>query len=133
MPSNGSCITYKILNSLIAPRDSTYLLARLNYFTQQTYSCVISVTLQNILTGRHGWNSLNAAVLGLGSGGVEDIRLGPHDVIITSALRNEEHVFLCNGVKKCLKDSQRRKLMGGWSASQCKKLIFKKSQQSRSL
>ena len=48
MPSNGSCITYKILNSLIAPRDSTYLLARIKYFTQQTYSCVISETLQNI-------------------------------------------------------------------------------------
>ena len=44
------CITYKILNSLIAPRDSTYLLARLKYFTQQTYSCIISETLQNIFT-----------------------------------------------------------------------------------
>ena len=50
MPSNGSCITYKILNSLIAPRDSTYLLARLKYFTQQTYSCIISETLQNTFT-----------------------------------------------------------------------------------
>ena len=48
MPTNGSCITYKILNSLIAPRDSTYLLAHLKYFTQQTYSSVISETLQNI-------------------------------------------------------------------------------------
>ena len=41
-------MTYKILNSLIAPRDSTYLLARLKYFTQQTYPCVISETLQSI-------------------------------------------------------------------------------------
>ena len=29
MPSSGSRITYKILNSLIAPRDSPYLQARL--------------------------------------------------------------------------------------------------------
>ena len=36
MPSNGSYTTYKILNSPIAPRDSTYLLSRLKYFTQQT-------------------------------------------------------------------------------------------------
>ena len=48
MPLNGSYITYKILNSLIAPRDSTYLLAHLKYFTQQTYSSVVSETLQNI-------------------------------------------------------------------------------------
>ena len=27
MPSSGSCITYKILNSLAAPRDSSYLQA----------------------------------------------------------------------------------------------------------
>ena len=29
MPSSGSCITYKILNSVIPPRDSSYLQARL--------------------------------------------------------------------------------------------------------
>ena len=31
MPSSGSCITYKILNSLQAPRDSSFLRARLKY------------------------------------------------------------------------------------------------------
>ena len=46
MPSNGSYITY----SLIAPRDSTYLLARLKYLTQQIYSIVISKTLHNIFS-----------------------------------------------------------------------------------
>ena len=32
MPSSGSCITYKFLNSSLAPRDSSYLQARLRYF-----------------------------------------------------------------------------------------------------
>ena len=32
MPSSGSRTAYKILNSLAAPRDSSYLQARLNYF-----------------------------------------------------------------------------------------------------
>ena len=31
MPSSGSCITYKILNSLVAPRDSSYLQPGLEY------------------------------------------------------------------------------------------------------
>ena len=49
MPLGGSCITYKILKNLISPRDSTYLLARLKYVTQQTYSSVISQMLQTYL------------------------------------------------------------------------------------
>jgi len=75
--------------------------------------------------------SLNAVVLGVGSGGVAEILLGPHEVIITGALRNEVRFFLCDGGKTCLKDSQQRKLMEGWTTSHCKKLIFKKSQQTQ--
>ena len=53
MPSSDSCITYKILNSLIDRKDSPYLLARPKYFTQQTYSSVIYETLQNIFRKRY--------------------------------------------------------------------------------
>ena len=56
MPSSGSCITYKILNSLIPPRDSSYLQACLikvllqwTRIIHDRHSNVISKTLQNIL------------------------------------------------------------------------------------
>lgn len=94
-----------------------------NKFTQGTGKVTI--------IGGGDWKSLNAVVLGVGSGGVADIRLGPHDVIITGALQNEVRFFLCDGGRTCLKDSQQRKLMEGWSTFYCKKLIFKKSQQTQ--
>ena len=78
--------------------------------------------------------NLNTVVIGVGSGGVVDIRLGSHDVIITNALPSEVQIY---SVKKhnedyyCLKDSRGRDLINGWYYGNCKKLIFKKSQDTQ--
>ena len=51
-------------------------------------------------------------------------------MIITGALPNEVHFSLCDNTI-CLKDSRQRDLIKGWSNTNCKKLIFKKSQETQ--
>ena len=72
------------------------------------------------------WKSHIAVVVGVGSGGVVDIRMGPHDLIITGAHLNEVEVSRDNDVVY-LKDSKQRDLIAGWNFHFCKNLIFKKS------
>ena len=93
-----------------------------NAFTEGTGNVIIE--------GGEDRNSLNAVILGVGSGGVVDIRMGSHDVIITGALPDDVHFSVCDN-KICLKDSQQRKLMEGWYSANCKKLIFKKSGETQ--
>ena len=95
-----------------------------NKFTQGTGKVTI--------TGGDDPNSLNAVVVGVGSGGVVEIfRMGPHDVIITDALPREVQFYRDSDEKLCLKDSQQRDLIKGWSNGNCERLIFKKSQNTQ--
>ncbi|KAL9979399.1 hypothetical protein ACROYT_G017057 [Oculina patagonica] len=95
-----------------------------NKFTQGTGKVTI--------TGGDDSKSLNAVVVGVGSGGVVEIfRMGPHDVIITGALPSEVRFYKDDNEKICLKDSQQRDLIKGSFNENCKKLIFKKSQDNR--
>ncbi|MCG8372943.1 MAG: hypothetical protein MI700_05400, partial [Balneolales bacterium] len=70
---------------------------------------------------------LNAVVVGVNSSGVVDIRMGPHDVIITGAHLSEVEVSRDNNSVVHLKDSKQRDLIAGWNFHKCKNLIFKKS------
>ena len=57
--------------------------------------------------------------------------MGPHDVIVTDALPNEVQFYRDSDDKTCLKDSQQRDLIKGWSTGNCKRLIFKKSENTQ--
>ena len=116
---------------LAKTRGKTYTLGRkssgsiivANKFTQGTGKSTI--------TGGDDRNSLNAVVVGVGSGGMVDIfPMGPHDVIVTDALSNEVQ-FYRDSDKTCLKDSQQRDLIKGRSTGNCKRLIFKKSENTQ--
>ena len=117
---------------LAKTRGKTYKLGRkssgsiivANKFTQGTGKSTI--------TGGDDRNSLNAVVVGVGSGGVVEIfHMGPHDVIVTDAPPNEVQFYRDSDDKICLKDSQQRDLIKGWSTGNCKRLIFKKSENTQ--
>lgn len=117
---------------LAKTRGKTYKLGRkssgsiivANKFTQGTG--------KSSITGGDDHNSLNAVFVGVGSGGVVEIfHVGPHDVIVTDALPNEVQFYRDSDDKICLKDSQQRDLIKGWSTGNCKRLIFKKSENTQ--
>ena len=116
---------------LAKTRGKTYKLGRKSSGSIIVANKFIQGTGKVTITGGHDWKSLNAVVLGVGSGGVVDIRLGRHEVIITGALRFEVQFFHCNGGKTCLKDLQHRKLVEGWNSSRCENLIFKTLKQTQ--
>ena len=93
-----------------------------NKFTQGTGKVTIK--------GGDDRNSLNAVVVGVESGGVVDIRMGPHDVVITGAHLSEVQVSQDSNYMVHLKDSKQRDLIAGWYYNNCKNLIFKKSTTS---
>ena len=80
-----------------------------------------------IISGGYGKRSLNAVVVGARADTPVEIRLGPHDLIITGAGVKDVQVYRDTFGRVCLKDRRRQQdVIQGWNFSKCKKLIFKK-------